>query len=96
MKFFQELKRRNVIRVAIGYVAVSWLVLQAGSLIFGAFDLPNAWTRGLLALLAVGFIPALVFAWIYELTRCMPGAARRTGRSNGSIARTRSVTAACR
>ena len=68
MTFFEELKRRNVIRVAIGYLAVGWLVLQAGSLIFGAFDLPNTWTRALLAILAVAFIPTLVFAWVYELT----------------------------
>jgi serine/threonine-protein kinase len=68
MRLLEELRRRNVIRVAIGYVAVSWLVLQAGSLIFGLFDLPNTLMRGLLALLAIGFIPALVFAWIYELT----------------------------
>jgi TolB-like protein/Flp pilus assembly protein TadD len=68
MQLLEELKRRNVIRVAIGYVAVSWLVLQAGTLIFGLFDLPNTLMRGLLALLAIGFIPALVFAWVYELT----------------------------
>ncbi|HEX3122540.1 MAG TPA: hypothetical protein VHQ21_04500 [Rhodanobacteraceae bacterium] len=47
---------------------MGWLLLQAGSLIFGALDLPNSWVRGLLALLAVGFIPALVFAWVCELT----------------------------
>ncbi len=68
MRLVEELKRRNVIRVAIGYLAVGWLLLQAGSLIFGALDLPNSWVRGLLALLAVGFIPTLIFAWVYELT----------------------------
>jgi Predicted integral membrane protein len=68
MRLVEELKRRNVIRVAIGYLAVGWLLLQAGSLIFGALDLPNSWVRGLLAVLAVGFIPALIFAWVYELT----------------------------
>ena len=68
MTLLEELKRRNIIRVAIGYLAVGWLLLQAGSLIFGALDLPNSWVRGLLALLAVGFIPTLVFAWVYELT----------------------------
>jgi TolB-like protein/tetratricopeptide (TPR) repeat protein len=68
MSLFADLQRRNVIRVAIGYVAVSWLVLQAGSLIFGAFDLPTAWTRGLLAVLAIGFFPALIIAWVYEIT----------------------------
>src|SRR5215469_7202942 len=68
MRLLEELKRRNVIRVAIGYLAVSWLLLQAGSLIFGAFDLPSTWTRALLAILGFAFIPALVFAWVYELT----------------------------
>ena len=32
--FLAELKRRNVIRVAIAYVAVSWLLMQAGTLLF--------------------------------------------------------------
>jgi TolB-like protein/Tfp pilus assembly protein PilF len=68
MRLLEELRRRNVIRVAIGYLAVSWLLLQAGSLIFGAFDLPSTWTRALLAILGFAFIPALVFAWVYELT----------------------------
>jgi TolB-like protein/Flp pilus assembly protein TadD len=68
MSFFAELKRRNVIRVAIGYLAVSWLLLQAGSLVFGLLDLPNSVPRGLFALLIIGFLPALVFSWVYELT----------------------------
>jgi TolB-like protein/Tfp pilus assembly protein PilF len=66
--FLAELKRRNVIRVAIAYVAVSWLVLQAGALIFQAMDVSNSVLRGLLAVLVVGFIPAMVFSWVYELT----------------------------
>jgi TolB-like protein len=63
-----ELKRRNVIRVAIAYLAVSWLVLQAGALVFQALDLPNSLLKGLVALLLIGFIPALVLSWVYELT----------------------------
>src|SRR5215831_5965707 len=65
---FAELKRRNVIRVAIAYVAVSWLALQAGALIFQAMDLPNTLLRGLVVVLVVAFIPTLVFSWVYELT----------------------------
>ncbi len=75
MSFLAELKRRNVIRVAIGYVAVSWLLLQAGALMFSAFDLPNTAVRGLFAVLVIAFVPALVFAWVYELT---PEGLRRT------------------
>src|SRR5215471_5112371 len=68
MSFLAELKRRNVIRVAIGYLAVSWLLLQAGSLMFGVFDLPGSAMRVLFVLLVMAFVPTLVFAWIYELT----------------------------
>jgi TolB-like protein/Flp pilus assembly protein TadD len=68
VSFLVELKRRNVIRVAIGYLAVSWLLLQAGSLVFGLLDLPGSVARGLFALLLIGFLPALVFSWVYELT----------------------------
>ena len=75
MSFFAELKRRNVIRVAIGYLAVSWLLLQAGSLMFGVFDLPGSAMRVLFVLLVMAFVPTLVFAWIYELT---PDGLKRT------------------
>jgi len=66
--FLAELKRRNVIRVAIAYVAVSWLVLQAATLLGQLLELPNAISKGLFLLLVIGFIPTLVFSWIYELT----------------------------
>lgn len=66
--FVGELKRRNVFRVAIAYGAVSWLLLQACGLIFDAFELPHVAMRVVFVLLVVGFLPALVIAWIYELT----------------------------
>jgi TolB-like protein/tetratricopeptide (TPR) repeat protein len=63
-----ELRRRNVFRVAIAYVAVGWLVLQAAALLVDVFELPNVAMRLLIALLVLGFIPAMVFSWLYELT----------------------------
>ena len=66
--FLAELKRRNVIRVAIAYVAVSWLVMQASSLMVQTLELPNAISKGVFVLLVIAFIPTLVFSWIYELT----------------------------
>src|SRR5678815_212814 len=68
ISFLAELKRRNVIRVAIAYVAVSWLVMQAGSLLVQTLELPNAISKGVFVLLVIGFIPAMVFSWVYELT----------------------------
>jgi len=68
MSLLDELKRRNVVRVAIAYLVFGWLVLQVGDVLFPALRLPD-WSITLVAvLLAIGFVIALVFAWIYELT----------------------------
>ena len=66
--FIQELKRRNVFRVAVIYIVVSWLLIQIGDVMFPALHLP-AWTITLLvSLLILGFPVAAVFAWAFELT----------------------------
>jgi len=68
MNFFGELKRRNVIRVALFYLVASWLVVQIAETVLPVFDVPNAFLRGIIVVLAIGFVPALVFAWAFELT----------------------------
>ena len=68
MDFLGELKRRNVIRMAGLYLVGAWLVVQVGDTLFPAFGLPGWALRGVIVLLAIGFIPALLFAWIFELT----------------------------
>lgn len=66
--FVQELKRRNVFRVAAIYVVVSWVLMQVGDIMFPALRLPD-WTSTLLvAFLILGLPLALVFAWAFELT----------------------------
>jgi TolB-like protein len=66
--FFQELKRRNVYRVGVGYAIVSWLLLQVIDVVLPIMGLPD-WVPGLvLTMLAVGFPIALIFAWAYEMT----------------------------
>jgi TolB-like protein/Tfp pilus assembly protein PilF len=65
---FAELKRRNVFRVAALYLVAAWVLLQVGDLLFGLLGLP-AWSNKLLfAALVLGFVPALIFSWVYELT----------------------------
>jgi hypothetical protein len=60
---FNELKRRNVIRVAIAYVVIAWIVLQVGETLAPALHLPE-WVDSLLAFfLILGFPIALFFAW---------------------------------
>jgi hypothetical protein len=63
-----ELKRRNVFRVAALYLVAAWVLLQVGNLLFDLLGLP-AWSNKLLfAALVLGFVPALIFSWVYELT----------------------------
>ena len=66
--FVQELKRRNVFRVALIYIVVSWLLMQVGDVMFPALLLPEWSTRMLVAFLILGLPIALIFAWAYEIT----------------------------
>jgi len=68
VSLFKELQRRNVFRVALAYIVVSWLVLQVSDVLVNALQLPPVWSKALIAILLIGFIPVLVFAWVYELT----------------------------
>ncbi len=68
MSFFNELKRRNVFKVAAAYVIVGWLIMQAGEVMAPALNLPE-WVNSLLAFfLILGFPLALFFAWAFEMT----------------------------
>lgn len=68
MSFFAELRRRNVFRVAIGYLVLAWLILQVGDTLAPALHLP-AWVNSALAFfLILGFPLAIFFAWAFELT----------------------------
>ena len=67
-KFFDELKRRNVVRVGIAYLVVGWIVFQIGEVMFPTFGTP-AWVfKTIILVIAVGFPFALIFAWAFELT----------------------------
>ena len=68
MSLWAELRRRNVIRMAGLYLVVAWLVVQVVDTLLPIFDAPGWVSKVLVALLAIGFLPALVFAWVFELT----------------------------
>jgi len=68
MSFFEELKRRNVVRVGITYIIASWLLLQLTEVLVELLDLPDVAGRFVILLLLIGFIPALIFAWAFEMT----------------------------
>ena len=68
MALFAELQRRNVLRVAAAYVAVSWLLIQVVETLFPVFGLSDRSIRTVVIILAIGFVPAVIVAWAFELT----------------------------
>src|SRR5438128_864120 len=66
--FFAELKRRNVIRAAGLYLVGAWLLTQVASTVLPMFGAPDWLPRTVVILLAIGFLPALIFSWVFELT----------------------------
>jgi TolB-like protein len=68
MSLFNELKRRNVFRVAIAYVVISWLLIQVIGLAAESFEAPVWVMKMIITLIAIGFIPTLFFSWAFEIT----------------------------
>ncbi len=68
MSFFGELRRRNVVKVAVAYAIVGWLLIEVASTVFPIVQLPD-WTVTFLTMLILfGFPIALILSWAYELT----------------------------
>jgi len=68
LRVFEQLKQRNVIRVAVLYLVVCWLTLDPVHVIFHMLDVPIWANRLVVTLMAVGFPAAVIFAWVYEIT----------------------------
>ena len=67
-RFFAELKRRKVYRVAVAYAVVSWLLIQAASIFLPTFDAPPCMMKAVVVLLALGFVLSSVLSWIFDIT----------------------------
>ncbi len=68
MNILNELRRRNVFRMAGLYLVGAWLVVQIAETLLPAFDVPGWVLRATIILLAIGFVPVLIFSWLFELT----------------------------
>ncbi len=68
MALYNELKRRNVFRVSVAYLVVSWLLVQVGDALAPALQLPAGVSSMLAFFLILGFPVAVLFAWVYEIT----------------------------
>ncbi len=66
--FFAELKRRNVYKVAVAYLVVAWLLIQAASILLPTFEAPAWVMKVLVALLVLCFPIALALSWAFEIT----------------------------
>jgi TolB-like protein/tetratricopeptide (TPR) repeat protein len=65
---FNELKRRNVFRVAIAYIVVAWFVLQVADVVLNNITAPGWVFKVLMLFVAIGFPFAVIFAWAFEMT----------------------------
>jgi len=66
-QFWQELKRRKVLRVITVYAAVAFVILQLVEILAPSLRLPE-WTMNfILVILIVGFIIAVILSWIYDI-----------------------------
>ncbi len=68
MSLFSELNRRNVLRVAVAYLAAAWLLTQVAGTFFPMFGFGDTPARIVVILLAIGFPLFLAFAWVFEIT----------------------------
>src|ERR1051326_7311682 len=102
--FFAELKRRNVYKVAVAYVVVAWLTIQAASIFLPAFNAPQWAMQIIILILVIGFPIALAFSWAFEITpegikfeseiEPSESIARRTGRKIVAVTIALAVVAA--
>ena len=81
-KYIAELKRRNVIKPAIAYLGVAWLIAEVASIILPTFDAPSYIMKTLIYILIIGFPISLIFAWVYEFT---PDGIKKTKHVEGAV-----------
>ncbi len=80
-RYVEEFRRRHVFKIAAAYLVVGWFLVQLASSTFGPLGFPEWSQRALIIAIAVGFLPACVLAWIFDVTA-------------GGIARTPALPAA--
>ena len=68
MSFIEELKRRNVFRIAVAYLVSAWVALQLADIVLESIEAPNWVIQAFMLAIGLGFPLALVFAWAFEMT----------------------------
>jgi len=75
-QFWQELKRRRVIHVITVYASASFVIIELAGNLTEPLNLPPSLSTIIIIVLAVGFLPAIILSWIYDLSS---GTLKRTG-----------------
>jgi TolB-like protein/Tfp pilus assembly protein PilF len=94
--FVSELRRRNVLRVAAAYALVAWIIIEAGSVLLPTFGANENVFQVYVIVVLVGFVIALICAWVFEITpdgvkldkdvdRSLPASAAGNRRMNYAI-----------
>ena len=73
--FFNELKRRNVIKETIAYIVVAWVFLQVTTMVLAIFEAPSWVSKTLIFIIAMGLPVWIFFSWAYQVT---PGGFKKT------------------
>lgn len=68
VSIFRELERRNVVRVAVAYMIVGWLLIQIFELAASTFEAPVWVMKMIITVITLGFFPTVFFSWAYEIT----------------------------
>ena len=68
MNFIEELRRRNVFRVAVAYLVTAWVLLQLADIVLESMESPHWVIQAFMLALGLGFPLALIFAWAFEMT----------------------------
>ena len=66
--FWNELKRRKVVKASFVYIAVAYAILQAADIVFPRLGLPDWTVTFVLILLIIVFILVIVLTWVYDIT----------------------------
>lgn len=66
--FVSELRQRNMPRVAAAYALVSWILIEAGSVLLPTFGVPDGVFKYYVIAVVVGFVIALIMSWAFEIT----------------------------
>jgi len=67
-RFIDDLKRRHVVRVAVTYIIVAWVILQVADVLLPAFDMGDWVVRALVTVALIGFFVTVILAWVFDIS----------------------------